>query len=282
MILDDKRLHRIEVAQETVRILEEGQYAAPNGKMVDLGPALQNAISNAKYLWHSMMTETHAKVADLPKRNTIQFSVANETTLTAARRMRENGPLLALNFASENHGGTNFLKGSQNQESAILRGTGLYAVLAAAAHFHPPSSFSSVLQDNDQLIFAPDVPVFRNPLDVLIEEPWTLSLISSAADYGRSMPNYLFWTNQAYSREVFSHRMQNVLAVAALEGYDRLILGPWGCRTTGYSPTKIAQLFYQHLKKNPIFEGLFSQVHFAVFDQTTNRRYYRPFKGVFS
>lgn len=282
MILDEKRKRRIGMAQETLRILEDGHYSAPNGKIVNLQPMLQNAISNAKYLWHSMMEETRAKVADLPKRHTLQFSVANETTLKAAMRMREHGPLLALNFASENHWGTSFIQGSQNQESAILRGTGLYSVLAAAPHFVPPSTFTPILQDNDQLIFAPEIPVFRNPFDEVLDEPYTIAIISAAAVHPRSLPDYLYWTNPEYSRNLFSYRIQNVLSVAALEGYDRLILGPWGYRKSRYSPAQIAQLFYHHLKKNPIFEGLFSHIHFAVFDETSNQKIFRPFKGVFS
>jgi len=68
-----------------------------------------------------------------------------------------------------------------------------------------------------------------------------------------------------------------VLAVAALHGYEALVLGAWGCGVFQNDPTAIARIFATVLSE-PLFEGRFSHVEFAVYDPSSDPITYKAFK----
>lgn len=89
--------------------------------------------------------------------------------------------MLALNFASARHPGGGFLGGSQAQEESLARASGLSPCLNQFQEMYDTNQrFSSCLY-TDHMIYAPDVPVFRDDDDRLLEEPFLVSILTAPA-----------------------------------------------------------------------------------------------------
>src|SRR5262245_43070690 len=104
-----KRTTRAQVAQETLRIHERGDYLSPTGRHVSIRDALASAQARSILYTPDHFGEVSARgdrlLRDAGARPAVSIEVVNETTLHVARRLvREGGrSVLALNFASARH-----------------------------------------------------------------------------------------------------------------------------------------------------------------------------------
>jgi uncharacterized protein (TIGR02452 family) len=71
-----------------------------------------------------------------------------------------------------------------------------------------------------------------------------------------------------------------VLALAAAQGYRRLVLGAWGCGVFRNDPQQVAGVFAQ-LLQGPAWRGRFAQVRFSVLDSSTAKPTLRAFESAF-
>src|SRR5262249_16056788 len=201
----------------------------------------------------------------------------------AARRLAEGEPggrVLALNFASARHPGGGFLKGSQAQEESLARASGLYACLAQfPAMYEANARFPSCLY-TDHMIYSPDVPVFRDDADALLDRPYPVSFVTAPAVNVPALR-----TNEsarlAQVEPVMRSRMDKVLSLAVVHGHDLLVLGAWGCGVFANDPERVARWFRDHLTGDGIFARAFRRVVFAVLDRTGARSILGPFERHF-
>src|SRR6476661_8345848 len=99
------RRQRADIAAETVAILHNGVYHTPAGRDVDIRAALAGAVADTVVYRPNGFPRPPAPPAD----GTTAFTVANETTLAAARRLvAADRRVLALNFASAKNPGGGF------------------------------------------------------------------------------------------------------------------------------------------------------------------------------
>jgi uncharacterized protein (TIGR02452 family) len=278
-----KRSTRAETAQETVSILERGHYSSPSGRRVSVAAELEVARSGSLlYTPHELDTVVAEAVRRLrgetASRATV-FEVVNETTLHAGRRLLDEASgsrVLALNFASARHPGGGFLNGSQAQEESLARASGLYACIAPCrAMYDANNHFTSCLY-TDHMIYAPDVPVFRDDADVLLEEPYVLSFITSPA-VNAGVVRAREKENSGRIEPVMLARIEKVLSVAARHGHDTLVLGAWGCGVFANDPDEVSRWFASHLTGSGAFHNAFRRVVFAVLDRTEDGSTVRPF-----
>jgi uncharacterized protein (TIGR02452 family) len=283
-----KRSTRQQTAQETVAILERGWYESPTGRRVSLQDALDVARSGSVLY----TPEQFRKVAmrrdhllegkgDAP---TPTFAVVNETTLSAARRLlaEEAGSRpLALNFASAKNPGGGFLNGSQAQEESLARASGLYACIAPMRQMYEANrSFPSCLY-TDHMIYSPDVPVFRDDEDALLERPYAVSFVTApAVNVGALRRNELEKLPQV--EPVMLARMEKVLSLAVVHGHDVLVLGAWGCGVFDNDPMRVADWFARWMTGGGHFRRAFRRVVFAVWDRSTDGATLHAFERVFA
>src|SRR5690348_13855049 len=92
------------------------------------------------------------------------------------------------------------------------------------------------------MIYSPRVPVFRDDDDRLIEEPWSVAMITAPA-----VNAGVVRANEPGSvpriAETMNRRIASVLGLAAHHGHDALVLGAWGCGVFANDPWEIAELF---------------------------------------
>jgi uncharacterized protein (TIGR02452 family) len=281
-----KRTTRAQVAQQTLTILGEGAYLHPSGRLIALGEELASARSRSVLYSPDDFLEVFQRRDQLlwgcsPVPAT--FEVVNETTLHAARSLTREEPgarVLALNFASARYPGGGFLKGSQAQEESLARASGLYACIAPLREMYDTNArFPSCLY-TDHMIYSPDVPVFRDDEDVLLERPYPVSFVTApAVNVGalrRNEPDKL-----CRVETVMLGRMEKVLSLAVVHGHGVLVLGAWGCGVFSNDPDRVAGWFQRHLTGGGMFGRAFRRVVFAVLDRTGDLSTLRPFERCF-
>lgn len=280
-----KRTTRAQTAQETLAILQDGVYSHPSGQVVlrdELAAAKSGSTLYAPDHFEGILQQRDELLRQCSARQ-VEFEVVNATTLHAARQHVEATPgarVLALNFASARHPGGGFLKGSQAQEESLARASGLYACIAQFPQMYETNlRFRSCLY-TDHMIYSPDVPVFRNDEDGLLERPYVLSFITApAVNIGALRSNEPDKLSEV--EPVMLARIEKLLSLAVIHGHELLVLGAWGCGVFANDPDRVAGWFHRHLAGEGKFTGAFRKVVFAVLDRSENLSTIRPFERHF-
>ena len=260
------RTRRLELAQETLTILDTGRYRAPSGRTVSVTNALQAAVTGTKLyqpdsfpaqtVSPALFAETHVEVT-------------GETTLEAAERLAGFRPL-CLNFASAKNPGGGFLSGSQAQEESLARSSGLYATLLPMTEMYEYNRQLGTSLYSDFMIYSPSVPVFRRDDGTLLEVPSLASFITApAVNAGAVEKNEP--QNVKFIGSTMATRLNKLLAVAQTYGHTTLVLGAWGCGVFGNAPSVVAQLFADALGPNGAFHNRFERIIYAVYDSSAGR-----------
>ncbi|HEX6828499.1 MAG TPA: TIGR02452 family protein, partial [Burkholderiales bacterium] len=129
--------------------------------------------------------------------------------------------------------------------------------------------------DTDYAIYSPGVPVFRDDGGDLLEEPYTVGMITCAAVNANHVPAEL----QPEIVPAMRPRILKVLSVGIAHRHDAIVLGAWGCGAFGNDGHEIARLFRESLAKD--FRGAYRRVVFAILDWSPERRFIGPFEKAF-
>ncbi|WP_165698735.1 TIGR02452 family protein [Bremerella volcania] len=268
------------MAQETVRIVENGCYELADGQQVDLRKEIDDSLAATQLIrpgdFGSLM---------IPRSNHrgTDFEVHNETTLTAARRLvveRQLDNVLCLNFASAKNPGGGYLGGSQAQEESLARSSALVKTLESQWEYYDFHRSCGISVYSDHMILSPDVPVFRADDGALLDRPYLLSILTSpAVNAGAVIKNEP--QRAAEIEPKMAARIGKLLKLAAAKNYQHLILGAWGCGVFRNEPEMIARLFAETLKIGGAFENQFTSITFAVLDGTEHENIIGPFRALF-
>jgi uncharacterized protein (TIGR02452 family) len=256
--------------REALMIGEKGHYTTSTGKTVDIQPMISKAVKGTvSYPPERSLSEKR------PGSHDTKIDVNNETTLSAAKRLLDEGfRPAALNFASATHPGGGFLSGARAQEEYLTRSSCLFECIRS----NPMYDYHRKNYDplyTDYVIYSPYVPVIRDDKGNLLEKPYTLSIITCPAVNATQVQA----EKQVQIKPVMSKRIIKVLSVASKHGHDSLLLGAWGCGAFGNDSRIVAQLFHNALSKN--FRNAYKRVVFAVLDWSPDRRFIGPFKQIF-
>ena len=262
-----------QIAQGTLRIIENRCYAAPSGRIIDISSDLERAVAGTR-------TFRPGEQPPLPPASGLsaKYEVVNQTTLEAAQKFANDGlRVAALNFASAKHPGGGFIGGSRAQEESLARSSALYACLVNNEMYAYHLARGDAMY-SDYAIYSPDVPVFRDDAGTLLEQPYLCSFITSPAVNAKVVlqrdPQ-----RKADIREAMKMRIEKVLSIAAAHDHTALILGAWGCGVFGNDTEEIAQLFRESLD-GKLF-GFFDRVTFAITDWSPEQRFIAPFSAAF-
>lgn len=124
-------------------------------------------------------------------------------------------------------------------------------------------------------IYSPAVPVFRADDGALLEEPYTVAIITSPAVNAGKLPE----ARHAEIGAAMWQRILKVLAIGILHGHDSIVLGAWGCGAFGNDGNEIAGLFDRALRNN--FKGAYRCVIFAITDWSAEKSFIGPFEACF-
>ncbi|XRQ13440.1 TIGR02452 family protein [Actinomadura welshii] len=271
---------RRETAQETVAILERGEYSPPSGRTVPIADRLARAVRGTVLYRPDELDGLLDRLPAAAPGAETRIEVTDETTLAAALRLRAPGAVpFALNFASAKNPGGGFLNGAHAQEEGLARSSGLYASLRSAREYYDFHRAQRDLLYSDHMIYSPDVPVFRDDAGRLLEEPYEVAFLTSPAPNRGAIRDP---GKAARIRDVLRLRTRKLLAVAAAHGHRRLVLGAWGCGVFRNDPAEVAEVFAEQLRPGAQFAGRFEHVVFAVWDTAAGSPRTAAFRNVFA
>ena len=259
-----------EFGREAVSIVESGRYRAPSGRIIEIATLVDAArAGTTSYPPYVLMPEVPEGTEDTV------IEVENTTTLAAAQRLLEDGfDTVVLNFASATEPGGGFLRGARAQEEYLARSSGLYACLRE----NPMYAFHQEPYDpmyTDYVIYSPAVPVFRGDSGELLEEPYSVGIITCPAPDANDMsPDQL-----GEIEDVMRGRIRKVLLTGLYHGHDAIVLGAWGCGAFGNDPRLFARLFKESIDND--VSGAYRKIVFAIVDSWEDRRTIGPFREVF-
>ncbi len=269
-------------AVETVHALEGGFYFDPAGVAVDLSAQL--AASRASSSLHDLgelALVAGARTTRRPLNEGFPVIVANESSLEGARALSPDGSggACCLVFASAKNPGGGFLRGSDAQEEALARATGLTACLAQQPKFYEANRDCGTALYTDLAIHMRDVPVIRDDRGMFLCRPWPLSMIVAPA------PNRAAVEKNEPDRvralaSAFEMRIVGMLELARRQSERQLVLGAWGCGVFGWEPREVARIFAKALSA-PAFDGAFDQVRFCIPDRAGEHAF-RAFAETFA
>ncbi|MFC5670231.1 TIGR02452 family protein [Streptomyces incanus] len=304
------------IARETERIVASGGYRAPaDGREVRLAAAVEAAQDGTRMygpepLRVPAQVQVQASVP-VPARSAVRgapapgagaasfpasspafrpvgarIEVTGESSLEAARRLTGEGDgthsvPAVLNFASARNPGGGYLNGAQAQEEALCRASALYVCLLRAAEFYDHHRTHRDPFYTDRVIHSPAVPVFRDDRGRLLDEPFPVGFLTSAA------PNagVILRTAPERAAEVpraLAVRAERVLETAVAHGYRRLVLGAWGCGVFRNDPAQVAAAFRAPLEPGGRFAGAFEHVVFGILDRTRGSEIRTAFEQAFA
>jgi uncharacterized protein (TIGR02452 family) len=278
-------MNRVQIARETVEILERGHYQAGDGTQVDLSKKLQSCIKKTACYEPDTLAVIQAQVLARPKPfSKAEFEVVNETTLSGAARLvglAQHKRLGVLNFASAKNPGGGFLSGAEAQEESLARSSGLYhSLLQCYAFYNYHRAQKSALY-SDRMIYSPGCPIFRQDDGALLAAPYEVDFITSPAPNAGALAQ-----NEPENLDkipaTLRERSAKILALALHHGCQVLVLGAWGCGVFKNDPALVAEIFYEHLGAERPFWGRFEKVLFAVLDTTHKKETYWAFFSRFS
>ena len=191
----------------------------------------------------------------------------NTLALQGAKRLVDSGNFKRigiLNFASAKNAGGGFLGGSQAQEESLARSSALYASLQMCPEYYDyHRKQNKSLLYSDYMIYSPACPVFKHDSGKLLDTPYEVDFITSAAPNRGAIAR-----NQPAALEqleaVFLQRIHAVLSLAANRDCDALVLGAWGCGVFGNQPQSVANWFGKHLLGDGEFANRFKYISFSI------------------
>jgi uncharacterized protein (TIGR02452 family) len=270
-------------------IIAAGRYTARGGGVVALADAVDAACRGTVSYTPEQTAALLASWSAAPEKRfaATLIEVTAETTMTAARRLAGtaggrsdepgHGRVGALNFASARNPGGGYLGGARAQEEDLCRAGALYPALLGAPDFYAAHRASSDLMYSHRVIFSPDVPVFRDEHNRLLDRLCPVSFLTSPApNTGAAAPD-----RRPEAPALLTERAARVLAVAAHHGCRSLVLGAWGCGVFRNDPAHVAAAFRAQLCDAGPFSAAFAHVVFAVADRSAQQRNLRTFQAAF-
>lgn len=181
--------------------------------------------------------------------------IAVERTDTVSAIYSAKGKVIVLDFASFIHPGGGYANGAWAQEEALCSESNLYPILVSRkeSFYDANRQYSRGGLYTDRSLFVPDVVFARG------------GSVRKAGIIVTAAPNRI-WALEHHrdQKEIdadLANRVSTVMAIAADQGCDTLVLGAFGCGVFGNDPVQVAGLFKQWLDANP---NVFAKVVFAI------------------
>lgn len=198
--------------------------------------------------------------------------VSKSSSFDAARKY--GGKVAVLNFASATNPGGGVLNGSNAQEECLCRCSTLFECLSipeAMDKFYTPHRNGLSPLHNDDIIYTPDVVIFKSDAYNKLFQNKTVDVITCAAPNLREKPGNRYNQEARQNKveitdaalyELHVQRARQIFNVAAQHEADTIILGAFGCGAFRNDPVTVAKAYYDVVKE---YRNHFKNIEFAVF-----------------
>jgi len=268
---------RTGIFQETMRVCAEEEELS---RAAETSAARQRIVwqEDGEPLWQPRFVNPAARFA------------SGKRSFEAARAYALHGKkVCVLNFASSVCPGGGVTYGSQAQEESLCRVSSLYCALSAesakpfyARHWEMIRSGTMKRENRDDCIYTPGVIVLREDAgdEPLLPkaERYTVDVITCAAPDLRAVEDgSCYAPTQEELLELLARRWRRILAVAASNDVDVLILGAFGCGVFANPPQLVAEAFEKAAEG---IDRSFETIEFAVYSRDENAPNRRAFAAL--
>lgn len=215
--------------------------------------------------------------------------VTKNRSFEAARPYAEQGLKVAvLNFASSTNPGGGVTRGASAQEECLCRVSTLYPCLDDASMwnvFYTPHRAAKNPLHNDDIIYTKDVVVIKDDDLQPLDNPFTVDVVTCAAPtlreeasnrYNPSDGEHVDITPEALLA-LHEKRGRQILASAAANGAEVLVLGAFGCGAFKNDPAMVAQAYANIL---PDYLRYFRTIEFGIYCRPRSVQNYNAFMQV--
>jgi len=274
----NNREKRKGIAEDTLRILEQGYFNNSKGERINIDALQAKAVEETKLYRPDHSDDLLLKI-DSPTLNIpSKITVSGQTTLDATRNLIQEGyeDVICLNFASAKNPGGGFLGGSQAQEESLARSTGLYPCQQKAWDYYEVNRKTKSCIYTDHMIYSPYVSIIKDEEGNNLDELTYCAVITAPAvntgvvkrKESKRIPEIEI---------VMKRRIRKVLAIALENNHRAIVLGAWGCGVFQNDPKDISSYFKEIL--NTDFKDKFERIEFAIYAK--NERFINPFREAF-
>jgi uncharacterized protein (TIGR02452 family) len=282
----NKRYYFKNIANETLDIIDKGYYINKDREKVELRELIDNAVKGTKLICGSTNEEFSScednindivnekkdnyYVSNYSKTNVNTtnhtISVVNNTTIDTIIELRKKdigGNIIALNFASAKSPGGGFQTGANAQEESIARASALYPCLIRCKEFYEYHKKQESPLYSNNMIYSPNVPIFRDDKGNLLSNPILCSFITSPAVNAKVARDR--GIKEDVIRETMKVRIKEILNLALNKQPKAIVLGAFGCGVFGNIPKDVARIFVLELmQKIDRLKNI--EVIFAIYD----------------
>ena len=224
------------------------------------------------------------------------IEICEDTTFHCAKRLineagadsseEQKVKTAVLNFANAYHPGGGVTNGAMAQEECLCRSSNLYSALTLPyliRNYYKWNSRNTGDMGTDAVIWSPGVTVFKTddpvPAEMEREEWFQVDVLTCAAPYYDK--NKKHPATQEKLREVFYHRIRNILEVAIAKDTDILVLGAFGCGAFNNPPALVADVCRELLVEKGYFR-FFRKTVFAIKRNDSENTNLAAFRKAFS
>lgn len=270
------------IATSTDAIVTRGSYVV-GGHVITVRDNVSRGYKNSKMYFNDQnnyMNSFQAVLSSTPPASEMTIDFVNKSVISACDELSfDYSSIAVLNFASATRPGGGYMRGANAQEESIARVSSLVTSLNKfSEEFYMEHSRTGDLYYSNRIIYSPEVVVIKGDDGVLLEEPYCINVITSPA-VNRAELERRGGCNSKKVYAVMRERIRQIIAVAAMNNNEALVLGAFGCGVFGNNPKDIAGIFAQVLVKEGYMK-FFKRIVFAVYDKE-NDSTVRAFKNDF-
>lgn len=271
------REKRIQVFEQTMRMCAEDEN-------------MRKAVATMKAEQRIIWQEDDEPAWEAHFEKPTKLVISQKRSFEAARPYAMAGKrVCVLNFASSVSPGGGVTRGTQAQEESLCRVSSLYAALSDDGakpfydrHWEMIQAGTMKRENRDDCIFTPGVVVVcEDDGNEMLLEPsarYTVDVITCAApDLRYTTESSRYNPTHEELADLFLRRWRRILAVAAANNADVVILGAFGCGVFGNPPELVANAAAQALTA---FEHCFETVEFAIYSPSYESRNFSAFSHI--
>lgn len=231
-----QRAHLVHVYQDTLAKLH--MHKAPQ-------PSVKVSSGDLQEIQQELIFRNNVTCVDMDTFDAVEFNKSPRTCV--------------LNMASYQHPGGGVINGATAQEECLFRRSNYVQTLET--HFYP--------LEKDELIWSPDITVFKSSTYEPLQVPFKCSAIACAAlrkPRLNSRGGYLHYGDYKCMEE----KIEAIFKLAIKHKVKTLILSAFGCGAYGNNPSVVSELMFNIAFK---YSQHFDNVVFAIIGPN-----YKPFK----
>ncbi|MGX8686422.1 MAG: TIGR02452 family protein [bacterium] len=222
------------------------------------------------------------------------IEILEDTTFHCAKRLMDEtdtdsgsrkARTAVLNFANAYHPGGGVTNGAMAQEECLCRSSNLYSALTLPyilRNYYKWNGRNTGDMGTDAVVWSPGVTVFKTddpvPAEMERDQWFQVDVLTCAAPYYDKNKKHPVTPEKL--REVFYHRIRNILEVAAAKDTDILVLGAFGCGAFNNPPALVADVCRELLLEKGYFR-FFRKTAFAIKKNNSENTNLEAFREAF-